>query len=371
MNPDGNTMSYRAGIIGAGGIAGLGILGMHNNDDIGNKKFKASHAGGYLDTEGVDLVAIADRDAEKLRKFGNAWDIPDSDQYPDHQAMLESEDLDVISVCTPTFLHRDHVVDAVRSPAAPSVIWCEKPIASSVSDANEMVAACENTDTELLINHAFRFTDKLQTLQSHVRDGLIGDITAVTTQFRRELLRASTHQIDMLFFLADTQARLVSGYINGENNSSEILESATEVDDAGGGGFIVMDDGMFATVDCTMERPISSMMFHIIGTEGKLYLNNDDGEWRYWRLEDGEHVEESIPDVARGWTWEQDYESAFANTAQHAVDLVDDDVSNLSSGREATKSLEVIIGFFISHYTGSHVDIPFDRPLRDVEVTSW
>ncbi|MFB6173893.1 MAG: gfo/Idh/MocA family oxidoreductase, partial [Halobacteriales archaeon] len=51
---------YRAGIIGAGGIAGLGILGMHDEADIGRKKFTASHAGGYAATDDIDLVAVAD-----------------------------------------------------------------------------------------------------------------------------------------------------------------------------------------------------------------------------------------------------------------------------------------------------------------------
>jgi len=84
--------------------------------------------------------------------------------------MLAEEDLDVVSVCTPSLLHRDHVVDAARSAASPDVIWCEKPIASSVSDAEEMVALCDETDTELVVNHSFRFTDKLQTLRSLVQD---------------------------------------------------------------------------------------------------------------------------------------------------------------------------------------------------------
>jgi hypothetical protein len=40
-------MTYRAGIVGAGGIAGLGILGMHDAEDLGKKTFESSHSGGY------------------------------------------------------------------------------------------------------------------------------------------------------------------------------------------------------------------------------------------------------------------------------------------------------------------------------------
>lgn len=365
-------MTYSAGIIGAGGIAGLGVLGLHDEADIGRKKFKESHAGGYHATEGVELVAVADVSDEKLDRFGEAWDIPPERRYADHEAMLDAEDLDAVSVCTPTFLHHRHVVDAARSAAAPGVIWCEKPIAASVSDAEEMRTVCAETDTELVINHSFRFTDKLQRLRELVvEEGLLGEVRAVTAQFRRELLRNSTHLLDTLVYLLDARAMRVSGFINGENDAVDALEGDREVDDSGGGGFVVMDDGTFATVDCTVARPISSMTFQFVGTEGKLYLNNDDGEWRYWRLDDGEHVEQPLPGIEGAWRWDEDYRAAFPNAARHVVSLLDGETENHSTGEAATRSLEIIVGFYLSHYTGGHVSVPLERPLRDVTITSW
>jgi len=365
-------MTYRAGIIGTGGIAGMGILGMHDEEAIGTEKIDASHAGGYAATDDVELVAVADVDEEKLATFGDAWDIPTDGQYVGHEAMLESEDLDVVSVCTPSFLHHDHVVDAARSAADPDVIWCEKPVASSVSDAEEMIDVCGETDTELVVNHSFRFTDKLQTLHDHMRDGdLLGEVHSVTAQFRMELLRNSTHLLDTLVYLLDSRAEEVSGYITGENEAVDSLGAGQDVDDAGGGGYVVMDDGTFTTIDCTIPREESSMMLNVIGSKGKLYMNNDDGEWRYWRLEDGEHVEEPLPGIEGSWTWDDDYQRSFANAARHVEDLLNGEAANYSTGEEAKRSLEIIVAFYISHYTDATVSIPLDRPLRDVEITSW
>lgn len=118
-------MTYEAGLIGAGGIAGLGILGIHPEEDIGQKRFQASHAGGYEAADDIELVAVADIDAETLATFGDAWGIPEARRYDDHEAMLAAEDLDAVSVATPSYLHHDHVLDAARSTAAPDVIWCE------------------------------------------------------------------------------------------------------------------------------------------------------------------------------------------------------------------------------------------------------
>ncbi|MCU4975493.1 Gfo/Idh/MocA family oxidoreductase [Halobacteria archaeon AArc-m2/3/4] len=365
-------MTYTAGIIGTGGIAGMGILGMHDEEDIGRKKIEASHAGGYDAQAEIDLVAVADVDEDKLERFGTAWEIPEDRRYVGHEAMLAAEDLDVISVCTPSYLHHEHVIDAARSAAEPAVIWCEKPIASQVTAAEEMVEVCEETGTELVVNHSFRFTDKLQQLRTLIQEeDILGEIQSVSAQFRMELLRNSTHLLDTLVYLLDARAETVAGHITGENEAVDSLEAGQQVDDSGGGGFIVMDDGSFVTIDCTLPRATSSMTFNLIGSRGKLYMNNDDGEWRYWRLEDGEHVEESLPGINGAWTWEDDYQRAFANAASHIVDVLTGDAENGSTGQEATRSLEILIALYLSHNTGGQVEIPLARPLRDVTVTSW
>lgn len=365
-------MTYKAGIIGSGGIAGMGILGMHAESKIGNEKIRVSHAGGYDAQDEIELVAVADIDEEKLERFGAAWAIDPDRQYVGHKTMLETESLDIVSVCTPSYLHDRHVIDAARSSAAPDLIWCEKPIASEVTGALEMVDACAETDTELLVNHSFRFTEKLQRLRTLIQEeGILGELHSVTTQFRMELLRNATHLLDTLVYLLDARAETVSGYISGENEAVDSLDASRAVDDAGGGGFVVLDDGTFVTVDCTIPRESSSMTLQFIGSKGKLYMNNDDGEWRYWRLENGEHVEHALPEIDGAWTWDEDYQRAFENAAAHIVDVLDRRAENRSPGEEATRSIEIIIGFYLSHHTGGQIEIPLPRPLRDVRVTSW
>lgn len=366
-----SSQSRKAGIIGTGGIAGMGILGMHDEEQIGSEKVQESHAGGYHTSPGIELTAVADIDEGNLAKFGEAWEIPPEKQYVGHRSMLDDCDLDVVSVCTPSYLHHDHVVDVAESSADPDVIWCEKPIATCVADAEEMIEACNDTDTELVVNHSFRFTEKLRVLKRLLDDGFLGEVKSVNAQFRRELMRNSTHLLDMIIYLLDERADHVTGYINGENDAVDSLEGTTTVDDAGGGGIVVTEDGTFITIDCTVAREISSMGVQIIGTEGKLYMNNDDGEWRYWSLKDGNHVEEPIPEIDHAWSWETDYREAFPTAVGHIVDLIDDADDNWSSGTQALRSLEIIVGFYISHYTNGDVDTPLEQPLRNVDITSW
>lgn len=233
-----------------------------------------------------------------------------------------------------------------------------------------MTAVCAETDTELVVNHSFRFTEDIQRLATHLEDGLIGEVQSVSLSFRRELMRNATHILDLLVYFLDADPRRVSGYLNGENDAVDALQGSP-VDDQGGGGHLVTADGTFVTVDCTLARDISAMTLSFIGTSGKLRIGIDDQDWRYWTVTDDGHVEAPLPDIDGDWSWDEDYRESFPNAAQHVVDLLDGATTNRSPGTEATRSLAVIGALFISEYTGSHVDLPLDGPLEAVTVTSW
>jgi hypothetical protein len=92
------------------------------------------------------------------------------------------------------------------------------------------------------------------------------------------------------------------------------------------------------------------MMLSVIGSKGKLYLTNNEGEWRYWRLEDGDHIEELLPGIEGAWTWNEDYQNAFANAAGNIVSVLDGDIENASTGEEATRSINIILAFYVLNY---------------------
>ncbi|MEF8852432.1 MAG: Gfo/Idh/MocA family oxidoreductase [Haloarculaceae archaeon] len=321
----------------------------------------------YAESDAVDLVAVADVDEEQLERFGDVWDIPEDRQYLGHESMLEAEDLDVVSVATPTFLHHDHVVDAVRV-GDPDAVWCEKPIASSVTDAREMTDACAEADTALVVNHTSRFTDNMSTVRNHVRDGLIGDVRSITGLFRRELLRNATHVLDTMVFVTDSRGEHVSGYLNDTNDAADALGATEPVDDSGGGGHVVFADGTFATVDCTASREASTYAYHFVGTDGRIEINIVDGTWQYWDLLDGHHVERDLPGVEPD---PQEYARGFANAVDHIDAVVAGDERNRSSGGDALRSLEIIVGLYVSDFTGGRVSLPLDRPLEDVAIRPW
>jgi len=355
-------MTYRAGVVGSGGVAGMGIYD-GSDADIGDDPVDASHAGGYATVEDVELVAVADIDADALERFGRAWNIPEENRYLGHEAMLDGTDLDIVSVCTPSMLHREHVED-VATMGDPEVIWCEKPVACSVTDAESMVETCEGAGVELVVNHSHRFLRQNQRVRAAIQDGLVGDVQSVTSGSPMELLRVGTHVVDLSLYLLDARAELVAGHVTGANQAAEHLTD-DEIDDAATGGFFTLDSGTFVTYDGTARRDVSTFHHRINGTEGRL-VRAEDG-WRYWDSSGGGHEEREPPTGG----YDDDHEQSFVNAVSHAVELIEGRAENVSPGEAAAETLAVLVGFYVSHYTGGQVSVPLDRPLEDVTITSW
>jgi len=351
-------MTYRAGIIGTGGVAGMGIYD-GSKEDIDDEPVDASHAGGYAAAEDIELVAVADIDEDALDRFGRAWDVPEDARYLDHEAMLETADLDVVSACTPSMFHREHVEDAAQVGDV-EVVWCEKPIACSVTDAEAMVETCEGAGVELVVNHSQRFYRQHQRLREAIADGLIGEVRSVSAGSTMELLRVGTHVVDLVLYLLDGDLDLVSGYVTGERQATNLAE--TDIDDAGAGGFLVLEDGTFVTFDGTPGRDVGEWHYRLTGTEGRL-VSAEDG-WRYFDA-DGTEREPPLGDG------DDDHEDSFVNAASHAVDLIEGDAEHVSPGTDAVRTLEALVGFYASHHTGGRVSVPLARPLKDVTIRSW
>jgi predicted dehydrogenase len=155
----------RAGLIGTGTIAFSAHL----------------PAMRYLRDE-VELVAVADvrpEAAEKAaREFGaEHW-------YSDYRALLDRDDIDFVDICTPEFLHHEQVTAAA---AAGKHILCEKPMASSLEEADAMIEAARSAGVKLMIGHSRRFTDRYRKAQQTVSEGRIGRILLFRENERRPI----------------------------------------------------------------------------------------------------------------------------------------------------------------------------------------
>ena len=147
--------TVRIGIIGAGGIA------------------REAHLPGYIAQKerGVEVVAVCDVVPGKAAAFATKFDIPRS--YESYGEMLDKEDLDAVSVCTPNIAHKKATVAAL---GAGLHVLCEKPIAMNLDEGREMVEAAHKAGKVLQIGLQKRFEPESQTIKRFVEAGDFGDV---------------------------------------------------------------------------------------------------------------------------------------------------------------------------------------------------
>lgn len=133
---------------------------------------------GLQAAERCDLIAIASRDAATARAAADQLGIPRA--YGSYQALLEDPDVDAVYIPLPNHLHAEW---AMRAAAAGKHVLCEKPIAMSAPQAQQVVDACERAGVRLMEAFMYRLHPQWVRAVEILASGRIGEVLAVQTFF--------------------------------------------------------------------------------------------------------------------------------------------------------------------------------------------
>lgn len=130
----------------------------------------ALHAAGWKATPAT-LAGVYSLDAGMVRAVigrhgGRA--------YPSLDALIA--DVDVVDICAPTHVHREI---ALKAAAAGKHVVCEKPLARTVAQGEEMIAACAQAGVQLLVAHVVRYFPQYAQAKALVDGGEVGDVAVV------------------------------------------------------------------------------------------------------------------------------------------------------------------------------------------------
>jgi len=145
-----------------GGIVGCGAIA-----DI-------SHMPAWQGMKGVEMVAVCDQNEKVAMATAKRWGIPSV--YSDFSQMVNSEELDFLDICTPPLTHYQLAIQAIKAGLH---VLVEKPMAVSLSEADEMVSASKEHGIKLCIVHNNLFSPVIQAAMSLVDTGAIGELVAV------------------------------------------------------------------------------------------------------------------------------------------------------------------------------------------------
>lgn len=144
--------TLRIGIVGGGGMGRV-------------------HYANWKAVEGSEVVALCGNAAT-----AREWGVPAFNSITD---MVNAADLDVVDICTPTFMHHDQVIEALQLGKD---VVCEKPIALSYADAKDMLDTAERCGRNLYIAQVLQYTKEIQALHKLVETEEYGKVLDATFQ---------------------------------------------------------------------------------------------------------------------------------------------------------------------------------------------
>lgn len=128
------------------GLGGMGVCHLRN----------------YQQIEGAHVAAVVGK-TESDRKTAQEWNVT---LYDSIAKACAAETIDVVDVCTPTYLHRDLVLEAI---AQGKHVITEKPVALHYADAKAMFDAAEEKGVQLYVAQVLQFTREVEILRDVVR----------------------------------------------------------------------------------------------------------------------------------------------------------------------------------------------------------
>lgn len=209
------------------GIAGIGIAAEQVLPNIGS----------ISDT--ARLTAVADIRPEALRAFGTAH--PGVALFESVETLCKSDDVDVVWISTPNEFHAEHAVLAAKNGKH---VVCEKPMATTVAECNEIVAAVEAAGVKYVQGHSKIYYAALRRMRDVIKGGTLGRVTQINTwNFNDWLIRPRTeaeqrtdlgtgpvfrqgpHQVDIVRYLAGSPVASVHALTARNETGSPDTES--------------------------------------------------------------------------------------------------------------------------------------------------
>jgi predicted dehydrogenase len=145
------------------GVIGCGVIG------------KGGHLKHYKNNPHAKIVAVCDtiegRAKEAAKRFdAEAW-------YLDYHDLLQRNDIQGVSICTP---HPLHAAPSIAAAKAGKHILCEKPMCSNLKDANAVVDAVRKNNVKFLMGYTNYFMPTMQRSKKIIDEGLLGKIHEIS-----------------------------------------------------------------------------------------------------------------------------------------------------------------------------------------------
>ena len=233
------------------GVIGVGAMG-------------ENHVRVYHKMEEANLMGVSDVSERALKKIEKKYGAKG---YTDYCELLANPEIEVVSVCVPTTFHHDVVMEAIRHKKH---VLVEKPIAFTLTEAEEMIAAAKEAGVTLATGHVERFNPAVQKAKELIDDGVIGDIVSAFAKRVGPLpprikdvgvsIDLAIHDLDIMNYLFEEEITQVYGTMNSSFDDSE-FEDHAEI-------MVSFDNESTGIIEVNWLTPYKRRELELTGTAG-------------------------------------------------------------------------------------------------------
>jgi UDP-N-acetyl-2-amino-2-deoxyglucuronate dehydrogenase len=345
---------YRFGIVGCGVIS----------------KF---HALAIRDLPNAKIVACTDRVEDLANKFAAEHNC---DAHTDVEEMVKREDLDIVTICTPSGAHMEPAVAAAN---AGKHVVVEKPIEITLERCDAIINACKANNVISAGIFPARFTAAPMAIKKAIEDGRFGRITvgdAYNKWFRSQeyydgggwrgtmkldgggaVMNQGVHAVDLIQWLMGPVETVFAF-------ADCLARERIEVEDTCVAA-IRYKNGALGTIECTSSvYPGSARRIEILGSKGTVVLEN--GNFLTWKFEeelpeDAEIREEFSPDKTK-ISGSRDPANVdhtpFREELSQVLAAIDSATPLPVDGLEARKAVELTLAMYKSAESGQAITLP-------------
>ena len=169
-----------------------------------------THAGAFSRHGAFHISACVEPDADRRAAFMHRWGVKQG--FADLSAVAAARQAgryDVISLCSPTAAHAQHLESALA--LRPRLIFCEKPVTPTVAQTAALGARWARAGIPLAVNHTRRWASDVQRLASELRAGTWGAVRSAVGTYNKGVLNNGSHMVDLLHQLLGPLTLLDAG----------------------------------------------------------------------------------------------------------------------------------------------------------------
>jgi predicted dehydrogenase len=322
----------------------------------------------------AEIVAVYARNIDKAQAFAEKYNIPQF--FDDVDILLAETDVEVVDICVPNYLHASVCIKAAK---AKKQIIIEKPLAVTLEEADEMIAACKGNNVKLMYAEELCFAPKYERARHLVKEGAVGEVYMLKQAEKHSgphsdwfydinlagggvMMDMGCHAlgwfrwmmpgVQVIAVYATMSTVLHKGRTKGEDNAVVIVEFKN--------GVTCVAESSWAKHGGMDDR------CEIYGTGGVVYADLFQGNSALTYSRDGYGYAMEKADTSQGWSFtifEEAFNQGYPHELKHFIECVREDKTPLVTGEDGRAVLEIIYAAYASAGLGQKVALPYSAKV--------